>query len=206
MPMSSCLTPGADHARQADLGSMSVEPVTGKAEQLVLLQAVTFDSSCCPRMLPQVLEHVAKIARINLICYDWLAEGRCHPKAKSWTLLCICCDPWRAKQSSLCCCRLWQSVPAHKHYKNFMTQILVVSEASVVAHAGQHRTAGVADAGGGSRQLLFASVYETFCKYCKGFYDNNPYCFRLKSSSSIILRSRSLSRSKSSSEESYFGS
>ena len=79
-------------------------------------------------------------------------------------------------------------------------------EASVVAHAGQHRTAGVADAGGGSRQLLFASVYETFCKYCKGFYDNNPYCFRLKSSLSIILRSRSLSRSKSSSEESYSGS
>ena len=74
MPMSSCLTPGADHARQADLGSMSVEPVTGKAEQLVLLQAVTFDSSCCPRMLPQVLEHFAKIARINLIYYDRLAE------------------------------------------------------------------------------------------------------------------------------------
>ena len=88
----------------------------------------------------------------------------------------------------------------------FMTQILIVSEASVVAHAGQHRAAGVADAGGGSRQLLFASVYETFCKYCKGCYDNNPYCFRLKSSSSIILRSRSLSRSKWFSKESYFGS
>ena len=87
----------------------------------------------------------------------------------------------------------------------FMTQILIVSEASVVAHAGQNRAAGVADAGGGSRQLLFASVYET-CKYCKGFYDNNPYCFRLKSSSSIIHRSRSLSRSKSFSEEPYFGS
>ena len=46
---------------------------------------------------------------------------------------------------------------------------------------------------------------KTCCKYCRGFYDNNPYCFRLKSLS-IILRSRSLSRSKSSSEESYSGS
>ena len=67
---------------------MSVEPVTGKAEQLVLLQAVTFDSSCCLRMLPQVLGHVVNIARINLIRYDRLAKGRRHPKAKSWTLLC----------------------------------------------------------------------------------------------------------------------
>ena len=53
-----------------------------------------------------------------------------------------------------------------------MTQILMVSdsefvfrvqcpEASVVAHAGQNRAPGVADAGDGSRQLvfkLFASV------------------------------------------------
>ena len=50
-----------------------------------------------------------------------------------------------------------------------MTQILVVSEASVVAHAGQHRTAGVADAGGGSRQLLFASVYESFANIVRVF-------------------------------------
>ena len=86
-----------------------------------------------------------------------------------------------------------------------MTQILIVSEASVVAHAGQNRAAGVADAGGGSRQLLFASVYETSCKYRKGFYDNNPVSdFNLLRV--LILRSRSLFRSKSSSEESYFGS
>ena len=79
-------------------------------------------------------------------------------------------------------------------------------EASVVAHAGQNRAPGVADAdaGDGSRQLLFKLCFD--CKYCKGFYDNNPYCFRLKSFLSIILRSRSLSRSNSSSEESYSGS
>ena len=99
-----------------------------------------------------------------------------------------------------------------------MTLILIVTdlefsfgynaqEASVVAHAGQNRAPGVADAdaGDGSRQLLFKLCFD--CKYCKGFYDNNPYCFRLKSFSSIYLRSRSLSRSKWwFSEGSYFGS
>jgi len=57
--------------------------VTGKTEQLVLLQAVTVGSSCCLRMLQQFLEYVSNIARIILIGYDQLAKGMCHPKAKS---------------------------------------------------------------------------------------------------------------------------
>ena len=75
------------------------------------------------------------------------------------------------------------------HYKNFYD---TNSEASVVAHAGQNRAAGVADASGSSQQLLFKlcfCLYKTRCKYCEGFYDINPCCFRLKSVSSIILRS-----------------
>ena len=50
----------------------------------------------------------------------------------------------------------------------FMTQILVVSEASLVAHAGQHRAAGVADAVAvGSCYLLlfmkrFANIVRVF--------------------------------------------
>ena len=58
--------------------------------------------------------------------------------------------------------------------------------------AKQSRWAGVADARGSSQQLLFKlcfCLYKTRCKYCEGFYDINPCCFRLKSVSSIILRS-----------------
>ena len=57
----------------------------------------------------------------------------------------------------------------------------------------QSSWAGVADASGSSQQLLFKlcfCLYKTRCKYCEGFYDINPCCFRLKSFLSIILRNR----------------
>ena len=49
--------------------------------------------------------------------YDQLAKGIFHPKAKSWPS--ICCRPWRAKQSSWCCCRLWQ--PAAIGFQRMLT-------------------------------------------------------------------------------------
>ena len=82
-----------------------------------------------------------------------------------------------------------------------MTQILIVSEASVVAHANTEQLGlpMLAVAVGSCYLLLFMKRFANIVRVFMTVSDLNLLL-------SIILRSRSLSWSKSSSEESYFGS
>ena len=66
--------------------------MTGKTEQLILLQAVTASSSCLQQNVDSFYRVQVKSQTKGLtgiFGYDRLAaKGICHPKAKSWPSLC----------------------------------------------------------------------------------------------------------------------